>query len=280
MIKLSQRLVWSIILAMSLYLQGGFDSPADAQKSVLQTVIERGRLVVGVRDTSPGFSFKDDKGELVGFEIDLARELARGLFDDPTKIDFVLLSGGADRVPAIVSGRVDAVISTMSVFLERARVVEFSMPYCISKSVFIVTKDAPFKKVSDLDGKRISSRQGADLEKLILSAIKTPALQMYPNNSDAFLAMRQRRADAFFFEGGAALYLAREYAGEVRELVDDDKPIAPSYLAIAVKQGDQVWLNYVNWALSDIKLTGRLREIHNRWFATDSLLPSWAKQPM
>jgi polar amino acid transport system substrate-binding protein len=255
-------------------------STAIAQDSTLQAAVKRGHLLVGVRDTSPGFSFKQENGELVGFEIDLARELAAGLFNDRTKVEFVLLTGGADRVPALVSGRADAVISTMSVFMERARVVDFSIPYAISKSVFIVSQKSPFKSITELDGKKISGRQGADVENLIRGALKSPALQMYPNNSDAFLAMRQGRSDAFFFEGGAALYMAKQFPGQFRALSDNGKPVAPSYLSIAVKQGDQVWLNYVNWALTDMKVTGKLRDMHEKWFATETLLPSWARQPM
>lgn len=270
----------ALIFAAAVCLIGEPYAAAHAQESTLQTVIKRGRLLVGVRDTSPGFSFRDDKNELVGFEIDLARELARGLFNDPNKIEFVLLTGGADRAPAIVSGRVDAVISTMSVFLERAQVVGFSIPYSISKSVFIVRSDSPFRNNSDLDGKKITGRQGADLEKIVLTAIKNPVFQMYPSNSDAFLAMRQKRADAFFFEGGAALYLAREFGDAVREVSDGGKPIAPSYLSVATRQNDQVWINYINTALTDLKLSGKLTAIHEKWFGTTSLMPSWSRQPM
>src|SRR5205085_2015614 len=68
-------------------------APAQTANSTLQTALKRGTIVVGTRTSALPFSFKDEKGELAGFDIDLARELARGLFKDPSKVEFVILSG-------------------------------------------------------------------------------------------------------------------------------------------------------------------------------------------
>src|SRR5688500_12003286 len=76
------------------------------EKSRLQTVIERGRLVVATFSTAPPFCFTDEKGQLVGFDIDVARLLATALFKDPNKVDFVVVTAEG-RWPAIESGRAD-----------------------------------------------------------------------------------------------------------------------------------------------------------------------------
>src|ERR1700730_15081816 len=103
-----------------------------APQSGLKGILDRGKLIVGTRSTTIGFGFKDAKGELVGFDIDLAKAIAKGLHGDETKIEFEVFPGGAERVPALVSGRVDIVVSQFSVFESRAQVIDFSLPYCNS----------------------------------------------------------------------------------------------------------------------------------------------------
>src|SRR5258708_4503379 len=93
-----------------------------APQSGLKRILDRGKLIVGTRSTTIGFGFKDAKGELVGFDIDLAKAIAKGLLNDEAKIEFEVFPGGAERVPALVSGRVDIVVSQFSVFESRAQV--------------------------------------------------------------------------------------------------------------------------------------------------------------
>lgn len=253
---------------------------ARAQNSILPTVIARGKLIVGTRSSAIGFSFKDAKGDLVGFDIDLGRALAEQLFHDPSKVEFVVLAGGPDRVPAIQSGRVDVVISSMSPYPERAQVIEFTVPYCISDTVFVVRASSSFQKNSDLNGKTVVSRQGADLEKMIADATKDVHFQGYPELSDAFLALRQGRGDAFFYERAATMYLLREYPTQFRVIDDPEHPINRSAISIGLKQGDQVFLNYLNWALYDLKANGKLQALHKKWFDSDALEPNWVRQPL
>lgn len=196
-------------------------SPERAQnqtESLLPAVLKRGKLIVGTRSSAIGFSFKDQKGELVGFDIDLGRALAQLMFKDPSKVEFVVLPGSADRVPAIVSGRVDMVISSFSPYPERVQVINFSVPYALSDTVFIVRADSPFTKNADISGKTVLTRQGADLEQMINGAVQGVKIEGFPELSDAFLAFRQGRGDGFFYERAAALYLLRGTGGRCASL--------------------------------------------------------------
>jgi polar amino acid transport system substrate-binding protein len=251
---------------------------AQAPESTLQKVLKRGTLIIGTRSTTPGFAFKDEKGELVGFDIDLARELGQGLFNDPSKVQFEVLPGGGDRIPALVSGRVDAVISQFSVFIERAQVVEFTLPYCNADFSAIVKAGSPYKKNADLNGKAVATRQGAELEKLILKSIPKAKIQGYPEISDAFLALRQGRAEAAFNDHAGGLFIMHTYPGQFRVILDPENALDRNQYSIGVRQGDQVWLNYLNWALIRLKLTGKLRELHMKWLKTSELEPAWMRE--
>lgn len=258
--------------------------PAMAQaagtSSGLKAILDRGHVIVGTRSTTIGFGFKDAKGELIGFDIDLAREVAKGLFKDPNKVQFEVFPGGAERVPALVSGRVDLVISQFSVFESRAQVIEFSLPYCNSDFSAIVRANSPYKKNKDLEGKTVTTRQGEELKALINGAIPTAKVDMYPNFSDSFLAFRQGRAEAFFNDSAPARYIIREFANQFRVILDAENPLDVNQYSIGIKQGDQVLLNYINWSLVRMRLEGRLQALHTKWLESQDLLPYWARSPI
>src|SRR5437660_8860140 len=94
---------------------GGRQAAAQAApESMLRTVLNRGKLVVGTGSTNPPWHFEDDKGQLTGMDIAMARILAKGLFDDPSKVEFVKQDPAA-RIPNITTGKVDVVIQFMTV---------------------------------------------------------------------------------------------------------------------------------------------------------------------
>lgn len=267
-------LVLLVVLGFCLTAAG---ASAQSGESTLKKVLDRGSLVVGVRSSTPGFGFKDNNGELVGFDIDLAREVARGLFGDANKITFQVLPTGAERIPALVSGRVDAVVSQFSVFVERAQVAGFTLPYCNANFSAMVRADSPYQKNADLNGKVVTTRQGAELDKLILGAIPKAQIQSYPSLSDALTAFQQGRAEAFFDDHAAELFVTEKFPGQYRVIDDASNPIDVNQYSIGVRQDDIVWLNYLNWALTRMVLEGTLRKLHMKWLKTDELMPFWAK---
>lgn len=85
----------------------------------LQEVLSRGKLIVGTGSTNPPWGFQDKSGKLVGFDADLARIIAKGLFNDPSKVEFVTQSSDA-RIPNITTGQVDVTCQAMTVTAPRA----------------------------------------------------------------------------------------------------------------------------------------------------------------
>src|SRR5688572_840104 len=97
----------------ALLLTGDLAGPEDAQGK-LQEVLQRGKLIVGTGSTNPPWHFKDEKGDLVGYDIDIAKVVAKGLFNDPAKIEFVTQASDA-RIPNITTGKVDITCQFMTV---------------------------------------------------------------------------------------------------------------------------------------------------------------------
>ena len=110
----------------------------------------RGKVIVGVTSEAPPFGFIDDKGELVGFDIDVAKLVAKGIFGDESKIE-LFKQGFAARWPNAQNGTIDFGIMVTTVYADRALQVAFTRPYIDSGIVLVVKKDSPIKSVTDLN---------------------------------------------------------------------------------------------------------------------------------
>jgi len=124
-------------------------SPA-AGKSKLDEVRARGKIIVGVTSEAPPVGFIDDKGELVGFDIDVAKLVAKATFGDESKIE-LLKQGFAARWPNVQNGTVDFGIMVTTVYADRAQQVAFTRPYIDSGIVVLVKKDSPIRTIADLN---------------------------------------------------------------------------------------------------------------------------------
>ena len=109
------RLMSALFVALAALALG---DPAWAQQSRLDTVTERGRLIVAVYSTAPPLAFKDAKGELVGFEIDIVRIIARDLLGDPSKVEWLIVQSEG-RFPSVLSGKADFAIAATTIYPER-----------------------------------------------------------------------------------------------------------------------------------------------------------------
>src|SRR5881409_2072181 len=179
------------------------------EKSRMDVVLERGKLIVVTLTTVPPFAFNDDKGQLVGFDIDIARLVATALFKDPNKVEFVSVSAEG-RWPAIESGRADMGVGGTTTYPDRAIRVAFTRPFVDSGISVLVTKKSGIKTLADLNQDKftvasLNNPQMADRAKRFFPKAKaltfdTPAAQ--------FLAVRSGRANALQIDTPSAEYWA------------------------------------------------------------------------
>jgi polar amino acid transport system substrate-binding protein len=127
--------------------------PARAEDSRLDMVVKRDKLIVGTYSTAPPLSYKDDNGEFVGFEIDLARLLAKYLLGDPNKVEFVAFTSDG-RWPAVLSGKIDFGIASTTIYPDRAARVAFTSPYMDSGISVLVRDDVPAKTLAELNDEK------------------------------------------------------------------------------------------------------------------------------
>src|SRR6478735_1008276 len=133
----------------------------------VSTIKARGRLIVGLDIGSNLFSFRDPiTGEITGFDVDIAGEVARDIFGTPSQVEYRILSS-ADRIEALENNQVDIVVKTMSITCERRKQVDFSTEYLSANQRILAPRDSTIIEAGDLSGKRVCAVKGTTSRKRI-----------------------------------------------------------------------------------------------------------------
>ena len=252
------RIGWILIAgALALALVG-----QAAAGSTLDEVKKRGKLIAGVKADFPPFGYVDSAGKNLGFDVDVAHLFAKALFDDENKVELVAVTSG-NRIPFLQSGKIDIIIATVTVTEERKQVVEFSDPYFLSGSLLLAPKASPVKGVEDLAGKTVAVIQGSIQDKDIEQLAPKADRVKYGKVSEAVLAVKGGRADAFAQDDILILTLAKENP----DMKAVGKPFIPRPYGIAVRKGDLEFIKWVNDQLTKMKRDGTYDKLWKKYFA-------------
>ncbi|MDX2273315.1 MAG: transporter substrate-binding domain-containing protein [Cyanobacteriota bacterium] len=126
----------------------------------LEAVIASGQLRVAVKDNLPPLGFRNDSDELVGFEIDLAKELAHRILGSSDNLDLRVVTN-VERLEVVVSEQVDLAIAQIGITADRARQVDFSPPYYSDGTALVVARANGWSRWLDLQGKSVGVLQGS-----------------------------------------------------------------------------------------------------------------------
>lgn len=262
------RSVRSAIAAAALVLSGLIATAGAEEKSRLDIVLERGKLIVVTMSTVPPFAFTDDKGQLVGFDIDIVRLLAQALFKDPNRVEFVIVTAEG-RWPAIESGRADLGVGGTTVYPDRAIRVAFTRPFIDSGISILVSKKSGIKSLSDLNQEKyavanLNNPQMAERAKRFFPKAK---VLTFDTPSAQFLAVRSGRAHALQIDTPTADYFAAQSKDEFEVL--PQMLTASQNNAIYLKPGDFKWWLWLDTAVAEMR-TGswypQYSDVYRKWF--------------
>jgi polar amino acid transport system substrate-binding protein len=224
---------------------------ANATQGTLADILKRGKLVVGTGSGNPPFHFLDTTGKLVGMDIDVSKAIAKGLFGDESKIEFVQQASDS-RIPNIVSGKVDITCQFMTVTAGRAQQVAFTAPYYREGVGLLLKKGGKYKNYAALlkagSAARISILQNVTAADYVKKALPKAKVLQYAETALIYTAVDAGRADAAAADQSAIAWLV---ANNPTKYVDSGYGWMPQTYSCALKQGDQVWLNFVNQILNE-----------------------------
>jgi polar amino acid transport system substrate-binding protein len=237
-----------------------FDNPADADAAVAG-IRARGRLIVGLDIGSNLFSFRDPiTGEIVGFDVDIAGEVARDIFGNPSQVEYRILSS-AERITALQKGEVDAVVKTMTITCERRKQVNFSTVYLDASQRILASRDSAITKAADLSGKRVCVAKGTTSLQRIREIAPPPIVVEVVNWADCLVTLQQRQVDAVSTDDSilAGLVSQDPYLHIVGPNMDSQP------YGIGVQLDNTGLVRFVNGTLERIRRDGTWNTLYRKW---------------
>lgn len=244
----------------------GDNKPAVTEtKKMLDTIKERDKLIAGVKYDAPLFGMINTQtNQAEGFEIDLMRELAKKIFNDPSKVELVKVESKT-RIPMLQNGQVDIVAGTMTITEERKKQVDFTDVYFEAGQSLLVKKGSAVESVDDLKSKKVVTVQGSTSAKNIREKAPEAQVLEFPTYPEAFLALQNGRADAMTTDNSILMGFAQKDPNT--ELVGGMFTAEP--YGMAFQKGQDEWVQFVNEWLKEIKANGTYAELYKKWFKED-----------
>jgi polar amino acid transport system substrate-binding protein len=237
-----------------------FPNKAEADAAVAD-IRARGRLIVGLDIGSNLFSFRDPiTGEITGFDVDIAGEIARDIFGAPSHVEYRILASD-ERVTALQQSEVDVVAKTMTITCERRQLVNFSTVYLDANQRILTPRDSPIAKVADLSNKRVCVARGTTSLQRIREIVPPPVIVSVVNWADCLVAMQQREIDAVSTDDSILAGLVEE--DPYLHIVGPNMATQP--YGIGINLNNTGLVRFVNGTLERIRRDGTWNTLYRKW---------------
>ncbi|MEE6135540.1 glutamate ABC transporter substrate-binding protein [Mycobacterium sp. 050128] len=229
--------------------------------AAVASIRARGRLIVGLDIGSNLFSFRDPiTGEITGFDVDVAGEVARDIFGAPSHVEYRILSSD-ERITALQQSEVDIVVKTMTITCERRKQVNFSTVYLDANQRILASRDSPITKVADLSGKRVCVARGTTSLHRIRQIDPPPVIVSVVNWADCLVAMQQREIDAVSTDDSILAGLVEE--DPYLHIVGPNMATQP--YGIGINLDNTGLVRFVNGTLERIRRDGTWNTLYRKW---------------
>lgn len=246
------------VFAMMLSVIAGCSSTSNNKKE----------LVIGVDDQFAPMGFRDDKNQLVGFDIDYARAAGKKM---GYNVVFQPIDWSA-KESELASGRIDLIWNGYTITDERKQKVLFTKPYLKNSQVIVTPAASSIKSLNDLAGKKIglqSMSSAADALNASPIKAKVGNVTEYKDNVLALSDLKIGRVDALVMDEVVARYYMSKEKNTFKLLPES---LAPEEYGIGVKKGNEKLLNQLQKALDDMNKDGSAAAISKKWFGEDKVL--------
>lgn len=235
-----------------------------ADSPVLDRVLANNTLVVGTAASMPPFNMTSKEGEVIGFEVDMARMLANAL---GVRLDIETMNFG-ELIPALEAGKVDMVLSSMTITAERNAKVAFVGPYFISGKAFLTTQTtiAETEDPADINSPAttLTALRGSTSELFVNKLISKAKLVPADDYDQAVQMVLDGQADAMVADYPICIVSLLRHPDS--NLVSLITPLTWEPIGIALPKGDPHFVNLVENYLMGLKGSGELDALTERWF--------------
>lgn len=248
----------SIFTAIGCSKENKKDDTINAEK--------REEVIVGLDNTFVPMGFLDENGEIVGFDVDLAKEVFKRLDMDVKfqPIDWAM------KETELNSENIDAIWNGYSLSEERKKIVSYTEPYLENKQVIVTMKDSDIKTKKDLKNKKLGTQQGStaleaiEKEEDVVNNLDKGAPILYDTYDNAIRDLEVGRTDAIVSDENLVRYYISKKGEEKYNILEDN--FGEESYVVAFKKDNTKLRNKVNDTLKEMKNDGTFDEIYNKWF--------------
>jgi polar amino acid transport system substrate-binding protein len=274
-LKRKLALILALCLALGLFLSGCGSNADKGNKNQQpagtdtswQEIQDKGYFVVGLDDAFPPMGFRDEKNDIVGFDIDLAKEAAQRM---GVEVKFQPISWDAKEAE-LDSGNIDVIWNGLTITEERKKQMLFTDPYIQDRQIIVVLPDSDIKTKADLAGKKIgiqaasSAVEAVEADKATYELIKDKMLEFDTND----LALRDLKGgglQAVVVDEVVGRYYIAKHPNEYRVLEEN---FEVEDFGVGLRLGDKTFHAELEKALKAMKADGKAAEISQKWFGED-----------
>lgn len=251
----------SIIALCFILVMSGCTKKAD-NTDTLDKILQRGKIIVGTKyDTKP-FGYMDEDQQLKGFDIDLAKYIAKSILGDENKVEFKQVTP-SNRILALNSGEIDMVIATMTITNQRRKIIDFSIPYYMAGQAVLVPQNSEIKSMSDLNGKRVIIIFGSTAEKNLRLVAPDADIIGFKTYTSGYSALKQGRADAMTSDDTILMGFAE--ADNAMKLLPKRYTKEPYAIGFKKDKTSKKLEKKVNSILQIMKKDGELEKLKDKW---------------
>ena len=266
--KKTSLLLVALMTGALLVACGTKEEPAKVAAPAPAPAPAAATIVIGLDDHFPPMGFRDEKNEIVGFDIDLAKEAAKRL---GVQVTFKPIDWSAKE--AELNGkRIDVLWNGLTITEERKANILFTKPYLENRQIIVVTEKSPIKAKAELKGKIVGVQDGSSavdaIQKDEKAAKAIKELKKFSDNVTALMDLSAGRLDAIVVDEVVGRYYTSKKPGEYRVL---DENFGTEDYGVGTRKDDADLKGKIEKALDDMKADGTAATISTTWFGKDIL---------
>jgi len=261
--KMKIKLLMVAILSTAILTACGNTNSTD---NSLKDVKEKKEMIIGLDDNFPPMGFRDNSGEIVGFDIDMAKEVGKRMgvkvTFKPVEWDGIILSLNNKDIDAIWNG--------LTITDKRKEQIAFSKVYLQNKQIIIVNNKSNISKKTDLNNKIVGLQMGSSSESALASDSQLTSslkeVKKYSNNTEALLDLSANRIDAVIVDEVVGRYYASKKPDDYKVL---DENLGVEDYGVGIRKTDTSLTEEINKLLEEMKSDGTANTISQKWFGKD-----------
>lgn len=268
---MKKKIILLTISLLAIILAFTGCSKAEATKvgaNSLEAIKSKGTIILGLDDSFPPMGFRGENGDVVGFDIDVAREVASQI-----GVELVIKPIDWDaKMLELNNKNIDLIWNGLTITEERKKQVGFSKPYLSNTQAIIVQGNSPISKKSELANSTIGVQMASSGEDALMAdeiSKKSKEIKKYGKYTEALLDLKAGRTEAVVMDEVVARYYLSKKPGEYKVLTDN---FGKEEYGIGFRKDDTEFINEVDKILYKLQNDGTLDKIASKWFGNSDIL--------